>query len=488
MARTRPSAQEGFTLVEVLVAALVLVVGGLTAFRLVDAANATTSVNSARIGATNLEREIGEYARGTDYDQLQPTTLVSALRQRAAIAGTGTPWTITRRGVNYTVTASVCTFDDPKDGLAAAGSPPSNPCPAAAADPSATNPDGTAKVDQNPDDFRRVTVKLDWRVRARTGTMTQASLVVNPAGGLGPRITAFDEPTQDVTGNSIAWGGAGGLQLSSTSAAGVHWTTSDGKSQGDAGGGPTSWNFSWDLGPDKSNPLIVDGTWVLDGDYTVQAQAVDSRGAPGEARIVTIHINRHPPGPVQNLDGGYDTRFSSGVVDLKWSRYPENDVQGYRVYRDGSTLVCPSDGSSFVTSTSCTDTNPGLPGTLHTYTVKAFDCGDLLHRTNCDRAGAASTPKIVALLPGVPLSAPTNVTMSIVDGQPRLDWTGVTGASFYRIYRDTGTTLGDRYDQTITSSPTYTDPSPGSGAHTYWVTAIGSTFDESAPSSPVTSP
>src|SRR5689334_13157248 len=95
--------ERGFTLVEVMIAATVLVIGMLSTFKLVDSANTTTSLNGARTGAMGLAREIVEYARGTDYDKLTPTLVESALRQRPSLTGnTGEPWVIRRRGVNYT--------------------------------------------------------------------------------------------------------------------------------------------------------------------------------------------------------------------------------------------------------------------------------------------------------------------------------------------------------------------------------------------------
>ena len=39
---------------------------------MLDGANATLSNNSARIGASNLARELAEYARAGDYDKLTP--------------------------------------------------------------------------------------------------------------------------------------------------------------------------------------------------------------------------------------------------------------------------------------------------------------------------------------------------------------------------------------------------------------------------------
>ena len=133
MTRLRDSS--GFSLVEVMIGALILLVGAGAAFSLIDNANRSASSNSARVGATNLGRELAEYARNTDYDLLQPSQIIDALRQRPRIAGTlsGSTWKIERRGVTYTISASVCTFDDPKDGLGAtapttrARSPPPSP-------------------------------------------------------------------------------------------------------------------------------------------------------------------------------------------------------------------------------------------------------------------------------------------------------------------------------------------------------------------------
>jgi hypothetical protein len=97
--------------------------------------------------------------------------------------------------------------------------------------------------------------------------------------------------------------------------------------------------------------------------------------------------------------------------------------------------------------------------------------------------------KAITLNTGAAPQAPGPITATVVDGLPKLTWSSVGSARFYRIYRDTGTGLADRYDETSTSSPTYTDPNPGGTTqHTYWVTAVDSSFDESAPSAPVTSP
>jgi prepilin-type N-terminal cleavage/methylation domain-containing protein len=474
----RVSEQSGFSLVEVLVAAVVLVLGATAAFSLIDSANRSISANSARAGGTNLARELTEYARATDYDLLQDDQIVAALRARQSVQGTlsGGTWTIERRNVTYTVVASACTFDDPKDGLAT--TPPSDACPAAAA--------VNALSDLNPDDFRRVTVTLTWKVRERSGRTEQTAVVVNPAGGLGPRITVFDEPPAQVTSGSQTWGGVSTLRLTSTPASSVSWTTDDGKSTGDATGGPTEWGFTWDFG----TPFDTNDPWVRDGSYQVQAQAKDSRGVPGEAKIVTVHVNRNEPGQVPGFVGGWNKTHQ--VVDLRWSRYDERDLQGYVVKR-GGVQVCPSSGGA-QQALGC---STPLSDPVATYELYALDCQDLQQRINCSRPSPVPSSIVVdkSVGAGTPApSEPTGLTATVVDGLPQLSWTAPSSVSagpvrFYRIYRDTGTQLADRYDETITGDTGYTDPNPGATtAHKYWVTAVDQNFTESAPSAPVLSP
>jgi Tfp pilus assembly protein PilV len=472
-----PQGESGFSLVEVLTAGFVLVVGMLATFALIDGANATISGNSARSGATNLARELIEYSRGTQYARLTADDAEAALRERPKLAGGGSdPWTLERRGVTYTVDTTACTFDDPKDGLSA--TPPEGPCPAAA--PVA----GAPASDMNPDDFRRVTFTLTWNVRGIQGRATQSALIVNPAGGLGPRVTDFkDQPYQIETGTAVHWGSLGPVPLSSEAAAGVHWTVDDGVSQGDAAGGPTTWSLDWNLG--TRNTSLFNGSWVLDGTYTVYAQAKDARGVPGEPMAAVVHVNRGAPGRPSGFAGGHNVRFG-GVVDMHWQRYPERDVRGYQVTRADGEVICPSDGTAYTTATSCTDLDPrALP--LDRYEVVAVDCADLAVTPCAPRYTGAVATITPALLPLPAPPAPTGATCSVVDGVPTLTWDG-PGANilFHRIYRDTGTDFDDRYDETITADPRYEDPNPGSTGpqHTYWITAVDASFNESPPSAP----
>jgi hypothetical protein len=323
---------------------------------------------------------------------------------------------------------------------------------------------------------------MTWKARGRAGKATQSSLIVNPNGGLGPRVITFSQPAAQSTGNSVQWGPAP-LLLTSTSAAAVHWTT-DELNSGDAVGGATNWGFTWNLGTRFSTTT----PWVRDGVYTVQAQAFDSRGVPGEARLVTVHINRGAPGPVANLISGYNA--SRKVVELRWDRYDERDLQGYIVVRDSDGVqVC-----SLQDGVTCVD--PAPPGSS-TYTVYAADCQDLKNSVNCTRRGTGTVTPARGSATGqdpTPPDQPTGLTATVVDGKPTLSWTAPAAGPngpirFYRIYRDGGTALVDRYDETVTSATNYTDPNPGgTTAHRYWVSAVDQNFNESPVSDPVLSP
>jgi type II secretory pathway pseudopilin PulG len=479
-ASLKTTGEAGFTLVEVLAAALILVVGVIGTFTLLDTATKTASTNNARVGATNLSREIAEYARGTDYDLLQPGQLETALRSHARIAGTASPWMVERRGVTYTIANSVCTFDDPKDGLAATD-PPNACSPKAAAV-------AGAPAEVNPDDFRRVTLRLSWRDRSGNHSLEQTALVVNPSGGLGPRITDFPEPANQITGGtSVDWSLITN-PVRTTPAFSLRWNVDDGVSQGDlTGTGATAWSISWGLGTLDADPFTLDGT------YLVSAQAFDSRGVPGEARSVTVHVNRRIPYAPASLTAGRNVQHG-GVVDLDWTRNRERDVLGYRVWRvqigGGRNPICRDAGLDYTVKTSCTDDNPvtvslgfGLPN----YEVAAVDREDLKASSSTLRDGDkadVSIPLSATTRPDAPVVNP----VAIIDGSPVLTWTAPTvdtGAGqrpirLYRIYRDSGTGLADRYDVTVDDSTTWTDPSPGNPAtHRYWVTAVDDRNNES---------
>src|SRR4051794_41921436 len=72
--------ESGFTLVEVTVAAFVMVVGLLGTLAMLDNANLTTASTKAREQGIALQRELVEAARSTPYDDLVPGGVVPTIQ------------------------------------------------------------------------------------------------------------------------------------------------------------------------------------------------------------------------------------------------------------------------------------------------------------------------------------------------------------------------------------------------------------------------
>ena len=190
-----------------------------------------------------------------------------------------------------------------------------------------------------------------------------------------------------------------------------------------------------------------------------------------------------------------------GVVDLDWQRNSERDVVGYRVWRVSAlgmtrTQICDDSGLSYTVKTSCTDTNPGgitLPPGVDDYEVAAVDYTDLKAGTGL-RDGDKDGVNLAAT--STRPDSPVLEVPTIVDGAPVLKWSTPAAAGvgqlpirLYRIYRDGGTSLNDRYDVTVDASTTWTDANTGLfTSHKYWVTAVDTSNNESDPSNWVQSP
>lgn len=108
----------GFTIVEVMVAMIMLVGGVLALLALVENGLASTSRTTAREQGTNLARDLVERSRQVPYasttTSLAPATLAAALPELPAV--TGSTFVVNRRNVAYTVTVTACSIDDPADG------------------------------------------------------------------------------------------------------------------------------------------------------------------------------------------------------------------------------------------------------------------------------------------------------------------------------------------------------------------------------------
>ena len=459
-------AEHGFTIVEGVVASVVLVIGLLGVLTMLTGSLRATTTNNARVTATNLSRELVEAVRSLSYADMTGNLVQTRLQARGL--GSGTPWTIERRGVTFTLTSTSCTFDDPADKLAA--SPPADVCTPA--------PTGTLG-DANGEDFRRTTFEISWNEPGgRTRTFSQTTLVVNPTGGLGPRIVSFTPVTQTIT-SGLSTTTSATVTWTTTPAATLHWSMDDGISS-DSINGSTSFTSTWDIG------VTGTGTEILDGAYQMTAQPFDDRGVAGEAKRANIVLNRRQPYPPPTLVGGHNTRLGDWI-ELQWTPNNERDILGYKAVWAGidgvpgtfdDLQVCPllSVGSMLPpTTTSCVDLLPPIGSA--TYYVVAVDRNRDGNLRDGDR-------RLLTVGPPSPRpSAPRDpLSVTNVGGQPRLEWNPPSSGSvsFYRIYRD-----GSRYDSTSNPTPLFTDASAGTSAHFYWVTAVDSTFNESDALGPV---
>jgi len=453
----RWQADDGFTIVEGVVASLVLVIGLLGILTMLTGSLRATTATNARVTATNLTRELVEAVRGLSYTDMTGSLVQTRLQAQGL--GSDTPWTITRRGVTFTLTSTSCTFDDPADKLAA--TPPADVCTPA--------PTG-ATGDPNGEDFRRTTFTITWsEPGGAPRTFTQSTLVVNPTGGLGPRIVSFTPVTQTITSlvntASIRW--------TTTIAQTIAWSMDDGQTSGTVNG-TTSFTTAWDIGTSGT------GLEALDGAYQMTAQPFDDRGVAGEAKRANIVLNRRQPYPPPTLEGGHNTRLGDWI-ELQWSPNNERDILGYKAVWAGldttpgtfdDLQICPllSEGTMLpATTTSCVDFAPPIGATK--YYVVAID----RNRDGVIRAGDRRLLSVTAPSPRPnPPQSPLSVTSA--NGPPRLTWNAPSSGavSFYRIYRD-----GSRYDRTSNAGTSFTDESAGSSAHFYWVTAVDPTFNES---------
>jgi len=237
--RTRILDERGMTLVEVMAAMVILLVGVLGTLTLVHGSMSSTSATTAREQGTNLARDLVERSRQADYDGLTMVaaagTLAAALPDATGLSGA--TFNVTRRNVTYAVNVSACSIDDPTDGAGAGDesfcADPPNPSAPATPPPlpplhvrvlgidvalggslidtvcdalGLTTSDGTTilgmltsavssvapisvcpddptgdgvKYDRQPDDLRRIRVEVSWS-RGGTGSVSQTTLLTNP--------------------------------------------------------------------------------------------------------------------------------------------------------------------------------------------------------------------------------------------------------------------------------------------------------------------
>jgi hypothetical protein len=341
---TRLRTETGFTIIEVMVAIILLLVGVLGSVKLVDQAQQGTTATRAREGGTNIARQLIDNARNMPYNSLVgtvdgsdvPTGLLTpaykALPGLADSVPSSSSYQLVRRGITYTIDATACIIDDPKDGSRIDDSL-AGLCDGSLQPPKPATP----ATDNNPDDFRRVQIQIWWDLRGVThncvrhiACLTQTGLIPNPQ--LGPRIT-------NVVGNPAIADSQGttsvDFTVTTTPADSLNWAVDDGHSsgQGSTGNGGTTWTYTWQLGATDCQTGLVDGA------YTFSLQAIRA-ALPGNLFAQQYTVNRCLPRAPTGVAGGRDTRIgpgggasANGIEDLQWAANPERDIVGYRVYQ-----------------------------------------------------------------------------------------------------------------------------------------------------------
>ncbi|MCW2970996.1 MAG: hypothetical protein JWO23_2123 [Solirubrobacterales bacterium] len=477
--RARLRRDDGFTLFEVLIAAVVLVVGLTTLFGLLDTSVKASAATRAREGATSLAREIVEDARTLPYAQLSPTSVVEELQKLNGLANStpGNGWHIVRRGVTYTVVAEECAIDDPKDGYGEHKTP------------SLFCADSTQQTipaaDTQPEDLKRITATVTWTAKGRTPSVKEVQTLTAAGQAVGLSATNLQlispsvgaESKQPIITNKTIETLTFSFSAPSTATA-TSWSL-EGSEQTPApvlkSGSTEEWTFSWTISSPAQNIYVSDGT------YLVSAQAINATGVVGPPISIPVTLIRGTPAAPTGLVGGFNTVYVNGVAnkaaELQWKANTERNVIGYRV-RSGE-LVCPGSVETLSLAVSCIAFNIPEIVTERTYSVAA------LYRNSSGAVteGPAANVTItragsVAPSPPTPLKV---VERSEENGTVKLEWPSSAGASFYRIYRGSKN-YTSRYD--VTTSTSYVDTHAVANGE-YWVTAVSPNLTESAAVGPV---
>ena len=213
----------------------------------------------------------------------------------------------------------------------------------------------------------------------------------------------------------------------------------------------------------SGNNLSTTDTAVSPGTiywYSVQAQNNSGFGAVSTAFQVTSATTASaPPSPQGLVVGG----ATSSSLTLTWNSV--SSATSYKVYRLESASGTVGNFTSVAspTSNSYTDTSLAQTTTFH-YTVSAV---------NGAGESAQSSPQFATTLhtgdtavPGIVSWASTPIT-NIGTNSLSLNWTSVTGATSYVLYRDTN--VNGFFNTTLAevTNLTYTDATVGSG-NTYY--------------------
>jgi prepilin-type N-terminal cleavage/methylation domain-containing protein len=521
--RVHARSQDGFTLIEVLVAMIILVIGIVGTFGLLDTSAKTSAQTHDREGAVSLAREILEDARTIPFAQLSPGSVVEKLQAMKGLtnATPGQAWHIvrggsgTQTGATYTITVSECAIDEPKDGLAK-----SSELSASEAAEYCEEHKGKEEwkagdaVDSTPIDFKRVTVDVRWPAIGRSPDVHEVAMI-GAAGEstalsaselklLPPRssysasfLTAQSTLAQPVitaaaaeltfsvcapkSATAVLWSLEGVLQ-SSAAELEAGCKNEEGTEEEAAGKVErNTWTFKWKLGG------------LSDGTYQISAQATTTKGVLGPPVTIPVTLLRTKPAAPTGTKGGFNEVYVSGVatkaVELEWAANSERNVLGYRVHGPNGALVCPKSETELSLSLSCVE----VPRSHEPESGLIYKIAALYRNAGGEvEEGARAEFTLAYPAPAAP-NTPTNLKLENFEGAVRLTWEPPAGGeevAFYRIYRgpESGTcpmNYTNRYDTaSALVEPSFTDAS-STTKHSYCVTAVGITMTESSSVGPV---
>jgi len=244
--RPRLRAEDGWGLVETLVAALMLAVGLLATFVMLDATVEASYVTRAREGAVTLARQLTDDARSIPFSQLSNGTVEAQLQALPGLANqsSGSDWEIVRRNVTYTVTTTVSSYNDTKDATAS----------------------GQLAV-------KEVTATVQWTVRGQTHTFREVATMSSAGQVLGLATSNLEMVSPSIsTQPTISDPSVTQLQFQTTAPSGttgIVWSL-DGVAQ-------PSWTSSNNGTTWTSSMWTISG--VSDGTYQIGAQAENGQGA-----------------------------------------------------------------------------------------------------------------------------------------------------------------------------------------------------------------
>jgi prepilin-type N-terminal cleavage/methylation domain-containing protein len=289
--------ERGFTLIEVLVATLLLCIGLVGMFSMLDFAAKSTNVDRLRQAELNVARQALESARNLSYNSLTGgSAIASALASSLGGTASGSTLSVNRTAYtsgtssatanadNYalTLTFSACSLDDPSDGYGDHSSAPASGgswCPDVASS-------GTS--DSTPDDMKRVSVTVsDPSVRNDPG-VEQATLIYNSTTSNPPAVTCLTATSGSCPGAAIS-GAAEGSTLT------FYVTTTSTPSQIEwfvKGSVPTGYTDPYGVSSTTSS-----FTWTTpsgsyaSGIYTITAEALDSSGNAGTPMSIVVQVN-----------------------------------------------------------------------------------------------------------------------------------------------------------------------------------------------------